>query len=60
MAKCEWMGSGMWAGFAVGEEVFRRRDILAPSCQDLYCSGVVPVIIEDDVCLARCVCAYFL
>jgi hypothetical protein len=25
----------------------------APDCQDLYCRGVVPVIIEEDFCLAR-------
>jgi hypothetical protein len=50
----------MWDDFAVGGEVLRRRDILAPRCQGLYCSGVVRVIIKGDVCSERCVCAYFL
>jgi hypothetical protein len=60
MAKCEWVDSIMWPSFAVGLEVLRRRDILAPGCQGLYCSGVVPVIIDEDFCSARCVCVYFL
>jgi hypothetical protein len=30
--------------------------MLAPGCQDLYCSGVVLVVIEEDFCLASCVC----
>jgi hypothetical protein len=46
MAKCEWIGSRMWPAFAVGEEVLSGRNILAPGCQDLYCSGVVPGISE--------------
>jgi hypothetical protein len=53
MAKCEWIGGIKWPAFAVGVEVLRRRDILAPDCQDLYCRGVVPVIIEEDFCSAR-------
>jgi hypothetical protein len=46
MAKCEWVGSRMWPAFAVDKEVLRGRNILAPGFQDLYCSGVVPVISE--------------
>jgi hypothetical protein len=60
MAKCEWIRSIMWPAFAVGVEVLRRRDIVAPDCQDLYCSGVVLVIIEEAFCSARRVCVYFL
>jgi hypothetical protein len=48
----------MWPAFAVGVMVIiiTRRDISAPGCQDLYCSGVILVIIEEDFCSARCVC----
>jgi hypothetical protein len=46
MAKCEWIGSIMWPACAVGEGVFRRRDIVAPVCPGQYYRGVVPVIIE--------------
>jgi hypothetical protein len=54
MAKYEWVSSIMCPAFAVGEKVLRGGggDILAPGCQDLYCSGGVPVIIEEDF---RCV-----
>jgi hypothetical protein len=45
MAKCEWIGSIMWPACAVGEGVFRRRDIVAPVCPGQYCRGVVPGII---------------
>jgi hypothetical protein len=46
MAKCEWGGSRLWPACAVGEGVLRGRNILAPGCQDLYCSGVVLGISE--------------
>jgi hypothetical protein len=60
MAKCEKIGGIMWPAFAVGVEVLRRRDIVAPDCQGLYCSGLVPVIIEEEFCSVRRVCVYFL
>jgi hypothetical protein len=46
MAKCEWIGSIMRPAFAVGVGVLRRRDIVAPIYQGLYCRGVVLVIIK--------------
>jgi hypothetical protein len=44
MSKCEWVGSRLWPASAVGERLLRGRNILAPGCQGLYCSGVVPGI----------------
>jgi hypothetical protein len=58
MAKCEWIGGIMWPAFAVGVEVLRRRDIVAPDCQDLYCRGVVPVMIEKIFVGKACMCLF--